>query len=96
LKLSREVVRSIWFFLCLTGMLLVTLVLGQHAALISFIVFYLVVWGHYRWPLALTYAALGLAFLVGMFDFLSPTVWYPAIFDLGKLLVDVLRMWISG
>jgi len=94
--LSREVVRSIWFFLWLTGILLATLVLGQHAALVGFVVFYLVVWGHYRWSFALAYAALGLAFLVGMFDFLSPTVWYPATFDLAKPLVDVLRTLISN
>jgi len=71
-------------------------VLGQHAALVCFVVFYLVVWGHYRWSFALAYAALGLAFLVGMFDFLSPTVWYPATFDVAKPLVDVLRTLISN
>ena len=95
-RFSREVVRSIWFFVWLTGILAVTLVFGQHAALVGFIVFYLVVWGHYGWSLALAYAALGLAFLVGMFDFLSPTVWYPAIFDVAKPLVDALRTLISN
>jgi TctA family transporter len=76
---SGEIVGTSHFFLWLLGILLVTVLAGQHVALPLFIALYLVVWGRYRWLLALAYAAAGLAVLVGLFDYLSPTVWYPAI-----------------
>jgi TctA family transporter len=90
LGVSHEFVRSAWFFVWLTAILAVTLVFGQHVALPAFIALYLVVWGHYRWPFAVAYAVLGLVFMVAMFDFMSPTVWYPALFDVGPPLVEAL------
>ena len=61
------------------GVVAVTVLLGQHVALPLFIALYLMVWGKYRWPLALGYAAAGLVLLVVLFDYISPTTWYPAI-----------------
>jgi hypothetical protein len=78
-RVSHAFLRKCHFFAWLVGILVVTVLLGQHVALPLFIALYLVVWGHYRWPLALAYAAAGLAILVGLFDYLSPTVWYPAL-----------------
>ena len=43
---------------------------------------YLMVWGKYPWQLALIYAAGVLGLLVLLFDYLSPTIWYPAIIPL--------------
>jgi hypothetical protein len=78
-SVSSEFLRGCHFFIWLVAILVVTILLGQHVALPLFIALYLVVWGRYRWPLALAYAAAGLAVLVGLFDYLSPTVWYPAL-----------------
>lgn len=89
LGLSREFVRATWFFTWLLGVLGLTILFGQHFALPAFITLYLVVWGRYRWPFALGYAACGLVFLIVMFDVMSPTLWYPAIlFDTGEVLVS--------
>jgi putative tricarboxylic transport membrane protein len=75
--LPRDLLRSCHFFAWLVGILVVTVVAGQHVALPLFMALYLVVWGKYNWMLALAYAACGLAVLIGVFDYLSPTVWYP-------------------
>ena len=77
--LPRDFVRMAHFFAWLVGILVVTVVAGQHVALPLFMALYLVVWGKYGWVLAVTYAACGLAVLIGVFDYLSPTVWYPAL-----------------
>ncbi len=83
----REFVRAWQFFLWLSGVLVLTVLFGQHLALPAFVAAYLVVWGKYRWRFALIYAGLGLAFLMLMFDVMSPTLWYPAkLFDVGALL----------
>ena len=78
---GHDIARAAYFFLWLLATLLVTLVFGQHIALPAFVVLYLVIWGRYRWRFALTYGACGFLFLVVMFDYLSPTVWYPALFS---------------
>ncbi len=77
--LPRELIRTGSFFAWLLGVIAVTILLGQHVALPLFIALYLMVWGHYRWPFALAYAGAGLVLLVVLFDYMSPTVWYPAI-----------------
>ena len=58
---------------------ILTVLVGQHVALPLFMCLYLVVWGKYGWGLAIVYAACGLAVLVMLFDWMSPTNWYPAI-----------------
>ena len=40
---------------------------------------YLRLWGGYGWLLSVCYDAVGLAVLVVLFDWLSPTTWYPAL-----------------
>jgi hypothetical protein len=93
---NRDFMRSIWFFVWLIGVLVLTILFGQHATLPAFMALYLVVWGRYRWRFALIYAFLGLLFLMLMFDVLSPTLWYPAVlFDVGYVLVNWLNMAIS-
>ena len=74
-----EVVRSFNFFAWLAGVVLVTVLLGQHVALPAFIALYLLVWGGYGWKVALSYAAAGLGILIVLFDYMSPTLWYPAL-----------------
>jgi len=94
--LDREFTRGVWFFLWLLAIIPATILFGQHAALTVFVALYLMVWGHYRWRFAMTYAASGLTFLVGMFDVLSPTIWYPAaLFDFGEVLVGWINAAIS-
>jgi hypothetical protein len=76
---SVELVRTVNFFGWLSGIVMVTVLLGQQVALPAFIALYLLVWGQYGWRLALTYAAACLAAMIVLFDYLSPTVWYPAL-----------------
>ncbi len=78
-SLSQEWRRTFHFFAWLLGVIGVTMLFGQHVALPVFIALYLMVWGKYRWPLALGYAAAGLVVLVVLFDYMSPTIWYPAL-----------------
>jgi hypothetical protein len=40
---------------------------------------YLLVWGRYKWWLALGYAAAGLAFMYTLFDQVIAVLWYPSI-----------------
>jgi putative tricarboxylic transport membrane protein len=77
--LPRDFVRTCYFFTWLVAILLLTVLFGQHVALPVFMALYLVVWGKYHWTLALAYAVCGLAVMIGVFGYLSPTVWYPAI-----------------
>jgi len=74
-----ELTRTVAFFGWLTGILVVTVLFGQHVALPGFIALYLMVWGGYNWKIALAYAAAGLAIMLVLFDYLSPTLWYPAL-----------------
>ena len=76
---NTEVLRTIGFFGWLVGVVILTVLVGQHVALPLFMCLYLVVWGKYGWGLAIVYAACGLAVLVMLFDWMSPTNWYPAI-----------------
>jgi putative tricarboxylic transport membrane protein len=74
-----EIRRSVHFFGWLVGVVLMTMLAGQHVALPLFMLAYLRVWGGYGWLLSITYAACGLAFQIALFDWMSPTTWYPAI-----------------
>jgi hypothetical protein len=76
---SLEFLRTCSFFGWLLGVLAVTILLGQHVSLPLFVALYLMVWGGYRWPFAIGYAAAGLVLMVLLFDYLSPTLWYPAL-----------------
>ena len=67
------------FILSLLFLIGATVALGQRLALPLFIALYLVVWGRYTWPFALTYAAAGWLFLYLMFDQLVHVVWYPSL-----------------
>ena len=60
-SVSREVLQGAHFFAWLGGVLAVTVLFGQHVALPLFIALYLLVWGKYRWPVALGYAAVASA-----------------------------------
>jgi len=71
--------RTFYFFGWLAAIVLVTILAGQHVALPLLIALYLMIWGKYSWRLALTYSAACLALMVALFDYLSPTVWYPAL-----------------
>ncbi|MGE0628083.1 MAG: hypothetical protein AB7O43_09695, partial [Hyphomicrobiaceae bacterium] len=84
--LGSEFGRSVLFFGWLIGIFAITILVGQHIALPLMIAFYLLVWGRFGWWVALIYAAAGLAVLVGIFDYMSPTAWYPAIWDWQSLL----------
>ncbi|MPZ59625.1 MAG: hypothetical protein GEU91_24790 [Rhizobiales bacterium] len=77
--MSNELRRTFAFYGWLIAVLIVTVLLGQHVALPLFIVLYLLIWGKCRWPFALAYGAAGLALLIALFDYMSPTMWYPAI-----------------
>jgi hypothetical protein len=76
---TLELTRTLKFFGWLAGIVIVTVLLGQHVALPAFVLLYLLVWGGYGWKLALTYAAASLGILVLLFDYMSPTLWYPAL-----------------
>jgi hypothetical protein len=92
LGLNREFLRGGWMLLWLFAIIGGTMLFGQHAALTVFLALFLVWWGHYSWRFAAVYAICGLVFLIGMFDFLSPTIWYPAIvFDVGGTLVSTIN-----
>jgi TctA family transporter len=74
-----ELGRTVHFFLWLGAVLAVTVLFGQHVALPAFVALYLLVWGRYDWKIALVYAAAALGLMMLLFDYLSPTLWYPAI-----------------
>ena len=74
-----ELNRTFNFFAWLTGVVILTVLFGQHVALPVFIAAYLLVWGRYDWKIALVYAAAGLTLMIVLFDYLSPTLWYPAL-----------------
>jgi putative tricarboxylic transport membrane protein len=77
-----ELLKTLHFLAWLLGVLLLTILFGQHVALPVFVALYLMVWGKYPWQLALIYAAGVLGLMVLLFDYLSPTIWYPAIMPL--------------
>ena len=96
LGIDRDFLRGGWVLLWLLGIIGATMLFGQHAALTAFLALFLVTWGHYSWRFALTYAGCGLVFLIGMFDILSPTIWYPAmVFDVGGELVSAINNMIA-
>jgi TctA family transporter len=76
---SEELRRTFKFFGWLAGIVVATVLLGQHIALPAFIALYLLIWGQYGWRVALIYAAAGLALMIVLFDYMSPTLWYPAL-----------------
>ncbi len=79
MPISTELARSLAFIAWLAGVVGATVLFGQHVALPAFIFIYLVLWGRYSWWIALTYALGALGLLVVLFDFMSPTSWYPAL-----------------
>lgn len=79
LAIGTEIKGSLAFLGWLTAIVGATVLVGQHVALPLFIFIYLIVWGRYSWWIALTYTAGALGLLVLLFDFMSPTSWYPAL-----------------
>lgn len=77
--IAGELSLTFQFLAWLIGVLLVTTLFGQHVALPLFVALYLLVWGKYSWQLALVYAAILLGVMVVLFDYLSPTLWYPGL-----------------
>ena len=71
--------RASEFFVWLLGILLVTLVVGQMIALVSFIALYLWRWGGYGWKVYLGYAAVGWLFLYGFYDQVLHIFWHPSL-----------------
>lgn len=67
------------FLLSLLFLIGITLIVGQRVALPVFVALYLVVWGRYKWRLALTYAAIGWLLLEFMFDRVVHVLWYPSL-----------------
>jgi hypothetical protein len=78
----EEVLKSTAFFAWLAAIVGVTMLFGQHLALPLAILVYLLVWGRYGWLVSIAYAAASLAVLVVLFDYLSPTTWYPALYPI--------------
>jgi TctA family transporter len=77
--MRRDLARTANFFGWLAALIVATIVAGQHIALPLFMGLYLMVWGGYSWRIALLYMAAGLAFMVGMFDYVMHTIWYPSL-----------------
>ena len=75
----NELGRAAYFMLWMLGILGVTVLAAQLVALPLFMALYLLVWGRYKWWLALGYAAAGLAFLYILFDQVIAVLWYPSI-----------------
>jgi len=73
---AAELRRGMIFFAWILAVLLGAVAIGQQAALILFIVLYLMVWGGYGLKLALTYGAVCWVFLFVMFNEIVPVVWY--------------------
>ncbi len=76
---TPEVIRTFKFFGWMAGILIVTVLFGQHVAMPVFIAAYLMVWGKYSWKTAVIYAAVALVLMIVLFDYMSPTLWYPAL-----------------
>ncbi|HEY5608825.1 MAG TPA: tripartite tricarboxylate transporter permease [Alphaproteobacteria bacterium] len=75
--------RTLRFYVWLAGIVVVTPVIGQIAALTLFIAAYLLHWGGYwdkkRWWVAAVYAACGALFLYAVFDQVVHVTWYPSL-----------------
>jgi TctA family transporter len=78
----KEILKTAAFFCWLLAIVGVTVVFGQHVALPIAIFVYLLVWGRYGWLVSIVYAAAALAALVVVFDYMSPTTWYPALYPI--------------
>jgi TctA family transporter len=76
----RETLKTAAFFAWLAAIVGGTMLIGQHVTLTAAIFFYVLVWGRYGWLWSLVYAAAALAVLVVIFDYMSPTTWYPALY----------------
>ena len=66
-------------YLWWVGVFALTVVSGQMVALPAFVALYLLVWGRYRWWIALVYAAAAWVFLYVMFDRIVAVLWYPSL-----------------
>jgi hypothetical protein len=74
-----ETRRTVVFYGWLAAIVVVTLFLGQQVALAAFMLLFLVVWARFGWTKSLVYAAVGWAFLYGIFDRLVHINWYPSL-----------------
>jgi TctA family transporter len=74
-----ELLQAGHFLLWLLGIIAVTFVAGQLVALPLFMALYMLVWGGYKWWLALLYAVFGWAFLYIMFDQVIAVMWQPSL-----------------
>lgn len=70
-----------YFLLWLTGILVLTVFIGQVPALLIFVAAYLWLWGKYSWRLILPFTAIVAGVVYLMFEQLVPVVWYrPLLF----------------
>jgi len=76
---AGELGKSAHFLAWLLGVVAVTYIAGQLVALPLFIGAYMLVWGRYKWWVALVYAAVAWAFLYIMFDQVIAVMWHPSL-----------------
>jgi hypothetical protein len=72
--------RGVYFFLWLFGVLFVTLLLGQYLTLLLFVVLYLRLWGGYGWKIVGLYTTAAAVFLYFLFNEIVPVVWHESPF----------------
>ena len=77
---GREEKRSFGFILWLVALVTLTPIVGQPAALLAFVLLYLMVWGGYRIHWAALYTLAGAAALYFLYDQLLHVPWVPPIF----------------
>jgi hypothetical protein len=76
---AAEARRTVVFYGWLGAIVVATFFVGQQVALAVFMLLFLVVWARFGWTRSLIYAAIGWAFLYGIFDRLVHTNWYPSL-----------------
>lgn len=76
---ERDPGRVLHFALWMVGIVGATVLVGQFVALPLFAGLYLLVWGRYRWTVALPYALGCAAVLFLVFDKVVAVSWYPAL-----------------
>jgi len=72
--------RGVYFFGWLFGILFITLLLGQYLTLLMFVVLYLKFWGNYGWKIIGIYTSSAAAFLYVLFNEIVPVVWHESPF----------------
>jgi TctA family transporter len=93
---KAELTPSLWFFAMLIALLIVMLLIGMKFAIPLYVLVFLLSWGKVKWRYALIYAGVCYAFLVGFYDQVLHTSWYPSmLFDLlAGRLPDWLPEWL--